>query len=296
MNRRVGLLLVIIMLVIIVIVVAPVVMNTIADDVENYDISSDDENNVVYYNPVDAKLCTKSEWINNTNKNGKLGCMRWYVYGEEDNKRKLILDHNTSDEVAWLSADDYVKDDNCRYEVCNNQTATTLMKQLAEDTAKWKIKADIITLEEVANLIPYYQNLTESEKNLFLSPTRENSSVFETYYVKLENARRSMCYQNQTLCKQSVEAMKAQIEYMEKNYSELIIPKYIYQDMMKICENGNNNKNNQIEGCDAYGFWTKTADTSSSIYVWYVSSNGSLRGKACYVSKNGLRPVIKVSK
>ena len=61
----------------------------------------------VYLDPTDTtKICTKEEALANVNEYGtpteiKTGCMRWYVYKEEEENYTMILDHNMGAIVTW---------------------------------------------------------------------------------------------------------------------------------------------------------------------------------------------------
>ena len=56
---------------------------------------------VVYLNPSDlTSYCTAS---NSKIGSGTTGCMKWYIFDDSSNKYKLILDHNTAQNIAWTS-------------------------------------------------------------------------------------------------------------------------------------------------------------------------------------------------
>ena len=245
------------------------------------ELSKEEETNEVYYNPNKAELCTKKEWENNADKNGKSGCMRWYIYGEEGNKQKLILDHNTTNMVAWNDTgenlDDYV----------------TLKTQLTADTTNWKIKADIITIEEVVNLLPYYQNLSDTEKDLFLNPTEENTSVIDGYHDYLNTFFGEMCSrsENAAICESG--DFIALFELLAAQPNSPHLPSYMFMDMILACSTG--------EDCPTYGYWTKTAHALVSYDAWLVNSYGyvvSVDVGSVDVGSvaPGLRPVITLSK
>ena len=263
---------------------------TMTNDVENCKLPYM-LGDVVYYNPNEAKICTEIEWDNNEDKNGKSGCMRWYVYALNGSTPKLILDHNTTDGVAWISKDDYVANQNCTGDdyhpaVCNDQGAKTLEKQLIEDTKNWEVEADIITLEEAMTLVPYYQELDERDKNLFLNPTKGNTEVIDGYYAALNAAWYDMPEKESHL-----ETWLAQKDYLIENYSELLLPKYMYYDLMDSCYIG-------TDECYTYGYWTKTAFSyfPNSYEALYVSDFGIIDYDGIIHRIIGIRPVIVLSK
>mgnify|MGYP000538064305 CR=1 FL=1 len=84
----------------------------------------------VYYNPETETKCKSSEAVSTTGKNS--GCMKWYVFNDKEGNAtvNVILDHNTTANVAW------------------NSTADALKK----DTSTWKNTARLITANEVAKI------------------------------------------------------------------------------------------------------------------------------------------------
>ena len=230
---------------------------------------------IVYYNPNEAKVCTEAEWNDNADKNEKTGCMRWYVYALNGSIPKLILDHNTTNSVAWNesgSNDDYV----------------TLKTQLTADTTNWKVKADIITLEELANLIPYYQNLSPSEKELFLNPTEENTSVIDGYFEYLDTFFEEVCSKPENLAICESGDMYAKVELLASQPNSPMLPTYMFMDMKAVCLNG--------EECPTYGYWTKTAYALNSNGAWAVYLYGDVVDTVVDDVASGLRPVITLSK
>ena len=59
----------------------------------------------VYYNPVENAICENYTEANSAT-GVKTGCMRWYVYKIEGNNIGLILDHNTTGKVKWISEEE----------------------------------------------------------------------------------------------------------------------------------------------------------------------------------------------
>ena len=60
----------------------------------------------VYYNPVSGTSCDDYVADNSLNQN-KSGCMKWYVINDGGGTINLLLDHNTTYKVAWISSADY---------------------------------------------------------------------------------------------------------------------------------------------------------------------------------------------
>ena len=95
---------------------------------------------LIYLNPVSpTTICKQSDINTNYGTNPvdpqdkKTGCMKWYIYGETNDKYIAILDHNTTAQVS------------------NFASAST---QLTSDTSNWNssITRRLITADEVAKI------------------------------------------------------------------------------------------------------------------------------------------------
>ena len=93
----------------------------------------------VYYNPETGKKCKSSEAVSTTGT--KNGCMKWYVFNDKEGNAtvNVILDHNTTANVAWNSTG-------------NNSEMKEVKKALENDTKDWKNTARLITANEVAKI------------------------------------------------------------------------------------------------------------------------------------------------
>lgn len=93
----------------------------------------------VYYNPVSREKCKSSEAVSTTGKNS--GCMKWYVFNDKEGNAtvNVILDHNTTANVAWNSTR-------------SNSEMKEVKKALENDTKDWKNTARLITANEVAKI------------------------------------------------------------------------------------------------------------------------------------------------
>ena len=97
----------------------------------------------VYYNPVYGEKC--NDYTEANSKTGtKSGCMKWYVFNDKEGNAtvNVILDHNTTANVAWNSAG-------------NNSEMKEVKIKLEEDTKDWKNTARLITANEVAKITGY---------------------------------------------------------------------------------------------------------------------------------------------
>ena len=64
---------------------------------------------IVYYNPETKKKCEKANSTTGT----KSGCMKWYVFNDDGENAavNVILDHNTTTNVAWRSTKTTLEND-----------------------------------------------------------------------------------------------------------------------------------------------------------------------------------------
>ena len=93
----------------------------------------------VYYNPETETKCKSSEAVSTTGT--KRGCMKWYVFNDKEGNAtvNVILDHNTTANVAWNSTG-------------SNSEMKEVKKALENDTKDWKNTARLITANEVAKI------------------------------------------------------------------------------------------------------------------------------------------------
>ena len=96
---------------------------------------------VIYYNPETNTKCSSSEAVSTTGT--KTGCMKWYVFNYDGSEKvNLILDHNTTANVAWSSDD-------------SNITGPKVANaQLESDTSSWNssLNARLIEASEIAKI------------------------------------------------------------------------------------------------------------------------------------------------
>ena len=104
--------------------------------------STDTHKGIVYLDPTNLEnSCNASNSVSETGT--KVGCMKWYIYAEDDSNYNMILDHNTTETVAWN----------------DSHTENTEMKEVKEaldsDTSTWdkSLNARLITADEVAHIV-----------------------------------------------------------------------------------------------------------------------------------------------
>ena len=93
----------------------------------------------VYYNPETGNKCSKEASKSTTGT--KSGCMKWYVFNDKEGNAtvNVILDHNTTANVAWNSTG-------------NNSEMKEAKEALEKDTSTWKNTARLITANEIAKI------------------------------------------------------------------------------------------------------------------------------------------------
>jgi hypothetical protein len=95
---------------------------------------------IVYLDPTDlTNVCDETNSVSSTGT--KTGCMKWYIFAEDDNSYKLILNHNTTATVVWNSSG-------------SNSSMNEVKTALTKDVSLWessiKASARLITADEVA--------------------------------------------------------------------------------------------------------------------------------------------------
>ena len=115
---------------------------------------------VVYYNPETNTKCTSAEAVSTTGT--KTGCMKWYAFNYDgSDKVNLLLDHDTTAEVAWVSKADYIEAGGTKAEYGsygnNSKGPITALKQLKSDTSTWNksINPRLIEASEIATITGY---------------------------------------------------------------------------------------------------------------------------------------------
>ena len=101
---------------------------------------TDTHKGIVYLNPKDNnEYCDASNSISKTGT--KEGCMKWYIYSEDNNSYTMILDHNTTAGVAYNSTD-------------SNTEMKEVKTALESDTSTWdkSLNARLITANEIAKI------------------------------------------------------------------------------------------------------------------------------------------------
>ena len=212
---------------------------------------------VVYYNPETNTKCTASQAVSTAGT--KTGCMRWYTFNDEGTDTiNLLLDHNTTATVAWVSKADYIAAGGTEAEWGsngnNNKGPITALKQLKSDTKAWNssLNARLIEASEVAKIT-----------NNTAWTAGDNSYYFHT---------------------------NSNTEY--KGAAGTNKYAWLFDNTYNCTTYGCN-----VADPSTYAYWTNTAQSGSSDRTLRVDCSGSLYGinvESAYWY--GVRPVITVLK
>ena len=120
---------------------------------------------IIYLNPKNIdEYCDSKNFDSTTGK--KDGCMRWYVYSDDDDSYTMILDHNTTALVAWNSTG-------------NNKVMKEIKEALDNDTNGWIGTAKIISADEVAAITgnkKFNESNSTSGKWFYLDDNSQNQT------------------------------------------------------------------------------------------------------------------------
>lgn len=132
------------------------IKDDIQDILQQYEVY--ENGSVVYFNPETATVCSPANAVSTTGT--KTGCMKWYIFNDYNSNGyvNLLLDHNTTDTVAWNSSGN------------NSDGINEVRNALNDDISTWnddvKSTARLITAPEIALISGNVAfNLTSSTYN-----------------------------------------------------------------------------------------------------------------------------------
>ena len=212
---------------------------------------------VVYYNPVTNAKCTSSEAVSTTGT--KTGCMKWYTFNDEGNDTiNLLLDHNTTAYVSWVTKEDYIAAGGTEEEWGvfgnNSKGPITLLKQLKSDTKSWNsnLNARLIEASEVAKITN--NTAWTAGGSSYYFHTNSNSP-----YIGAAGTNK---------------------------YA------WLFDNTRNCTQYGCN-----VADPSTFAYWTNTAYSGNSIRAWSVDcAGGLLYDRVETAGYFGVRPVITVSK
>ena len=225
---------------------------------------------VVYYNPTAGEKCT----------NGEAGCMKFYTFldeGASSDKINMILDHNTTSNIAYNVSND------------NSAPDDTFKQKLSDDTKDWKTYTGtvprLITADEIAKITgaDREDTIKWSSTKLYGKDDIETQSAW--FYFDGAKSESKTTYSSTDGWQKRIPAAKGESEYA-----------WLF-DNTAVCESYGCNFNDSVN-TNNYGYWTSTpvGTAGSGSNVWRVYGNGGLGYHYADYPNIGLRPVITVSK
>ena len=269
--------------------------------------SSDTHKGIVYLDPTDlSATCTAEDAADNVNTYGTPtgiaeGCMKFYIYDDTGSNYKMILDHNTSGDVAWVTEEDFLiagsQNDWNNY-MWNTQGPLTANKRLQEDTAGWIGSPRLITADEVAHIVGADRQDTINWNSANSIPT----------YIYLDGGRNpnanSSCAGTIPYCENGGWQHQYANSSTPSNYSWLYDYTWGCTQFGCTVEDNHAYPYQTKDNTDTeiiLGYWTSSQDKSlpSYAYAWAIVRGGELGSNDDGVISNfdfGVRPVITLSK
>lgn len=222
---------------------------------------------IIYMDPTDLSATCNKE-LSDANVDSttslptgiKTGCMKFYIYDDSGDTYKMILDHNTTAKVAWVTKDDYLSaggtEEDWNKFNRNSKGPLTVNAQLATDTAGWVGSPRLITAQEIADIT---------------NTTTFDGSTYTWFIFDGTETNK----QTQASSTQGASPYKWLFDYT------------------KGCESYGCNTADSSN----YGYWASSPVSDASDGAWYVGRFGGLHGDNVNIgSSSGVRPVITLSK
>lgn len=234
---------------------------------------------IVYLDPTDLeKKCTKEDVEKNVNEYGtptgiKTGCMKFYAFAETDTTYDLILNHNTSGNIAWVSKLDYIAGGGTEegYGSYGNadKGPLTVLKRLKEDTVDWKLTARLMTIDDVSTITKY--------------STWDKSSY---YYLETNTNTKPNPYNG---------TYGWLYEYTAYSLTDGCLKYGCVAEDMNQYEYGTTENKNFVSG---YWMADYYSDSNISYLAWFINNYGGLSYNDAVFDDDsfGVRPVITVDK
>ena len=237
---------------------------------------------IVYMDPANLKtVCDQSSTITTT----VTGCKKFYIYKDNGTTYKMIMDRNTTTKIAWVSKVDYNNDTEFGTYGNTSKGALTAKTQLVLDTAGWIGSPDLISADEIAELVG-----ASSTSTIAWSSTKPSGTTVATQssWFYLDGMYNNTSNEPGPKTYSSSDGWQKQYanSTTKSNYA------WLY-DYTKTCTSYGCN----IALASTNGYWTKTKHYNQINIAWCINESGKLSNQ--YVStKNqfGIRPVLEVPK
>ena len=250
---------------------------------------------IVYFNVTTGNVCTSSDYVETQSNTGvKEGCMKFYAFNDDGGDTvNLILDHNTTATVAWVSKADYVaaggtESDYGSYGK-NDKGPITLLAQLKTDTSSWVG--------------------TETPSNYTMDQTGETSNAkytidYSGYKARLITAQEIATITDYSGWDEKVAANSSYYYFDSKTSTASTTCK---KGNTSGCQYGwlydRTSKNCRTDGClnnsdqTILGYWTASSCAANSYLAWFVIYHGYVNNLNVISSGYyGVRPVITILK
>lgn len=232
-------------------------------EIEIYNSEKYENGEIIYFDPIKNQICNNYS-IDNSKLGFKEGCMKWYVVKDNNSKLNLLLDHNISTNINYISLEDYINDGGTlsTWGTGNNTHGPiTLNKQLKEDTKNWDkvLNARLISANEVASIT--------------LNNWDSNSTLIEGFYFETNSQKLSITCTKENLSNCNYGWLSDRSSFNCKDFGCL-------------------NSEPQTTG-----YWTSSPNTNYKYGAWVVNgigmlTNDDIKNNVSY----GIRPVITIEK
>ncbi len=252
----------------------------------------------VYFNVTTGEKCSPEYYLfikGQSSTGVKSGCMKFYAFNDDGGDTvNLLLDHNTSERVDWLSKEDYIATGGedlsndggaCQYGgLCssNGYGPLTLLDQLKNDTDEWKgtITPSNYTMDQSTQTSKAKYTIDYSGYKARLITAQEVAQITgnttwdeRTFYFDTKTSSQSATCKsgNTSGCKYG----------------------WLYDRTNKGCTTyGCLNNSDQ----ETYGYWTASSYAGISNYAMQVNYEAKMTTYPVIDSILGVRPVITVLK
>ena len=250
---------------------------------------------VVYFNVTTGEKCTSSDYTETQSNTGvNSGCMKFYAFNDDGGETvNLILDHNTTSKVAWVSKEDYLAAGGTESDYGgsgkNDKGPLTALKQLKSDTESWKgtITPSNYTMDQTGQASNAKYTIDYSEYKARLITAGEIATITGNTSWDEKIAANSEWYYFDSKTTTASDTCKSG-DTTGCSY------RWLYDRTHTGCtEYGCLNNSDQT----TYGYWTSSSRAAYSSNAWYVFYFGIVNRSSVDISSDyGIRPVITVLK
>ena len=248
---------------------------------------------VVYFNVTTGKKCSSSDYTGTQSNVGvKSGCMKFYAFNDDGKDTvNLILDHNTTAKVAWVSKEDYLAaggtESDYESNGKNDKGPLTLLAQLKTDTDGWQgtIDPSNYTMDQTGQTSNAKYTIDYSSYKARLITSQEVAQISgNTSWNEKVAAKSNWFYYFDSKTVSASDTCKS------GNTSECSYG-WLYDRTNTECITyGCLNNSDQVTS----GYWTVSSRAAGSSGAWSVSYNARVDGIYVNSSSYGVRPVIEV--